>query len=157
MWLTHVSDSRSCSNPSGVVDLALSVCVCVGTLYLCCSFTVLLCSRSTMKKTCSSTWRIATRACTVPERGRNKRERERETQQRQNEKKFIGQNNVQTVCDASRNYYYLVYPFGRVATAEWGRKASHKAEGGLPGLLLPGFLDERRLFEHMQVLLISCW
>lgn len=53
--------------------------VCVGTLYLCYSFTVLLCSRSTMKKTCSSTWRIATRVCTVPKRGRNKRERERDS------------------------------------------------------------------------------
>lgn len=92
----------------------------------------------------------------MPERGQNKWERERERLSKDKmKKKKIWQKHVQTVCDAPRNYYYLVYPFGHVATAEWGRKASHKAEGGLPGLLLPGFLDERRLFEHMQVLLIS--
>lgn len=69
----------------------------------------------------------------VPERGQN-RERERETRQRQTEK-----NNWAKKCHASRKYFYLVYWFGCVATAKWGRKALHKSEGELPG-----FLDDCR-------------
>lgn len=86
----------------------------------------------------------------MPERRQNKRERKRDSA-KTNCKNILGKKNVLTVCNASHNYYCLVSWFGCVAAAKWGRKALHKSEGGLPGVFLPGFLDDCRLFGFFDL------